>query len=160
MSATFAVEATGYPIPTIAETGTLPHGVTLSSTGVLSGVATQSGSFPVTITAHNGIGSDATQHFTLTVTASLTIVTTTLPSGSPGTAYPATQLQAGGGTAPYTWKKTTALPRGLKLSAGGVLSGTLSAKVVAGTYAIGVQVTDGAGKAKQTAGATLNLKVS
>jgi hypothetical protein len=157
---TFAIKATGYPTPTITETGSLPHGVTLSSTGVLSGTATQSGSFPVTITAHNGIGSDATQHFTLTVMASLTIVTTTLPSGSPGTAYPSTQLQASGGIAPYIWKKTTTLPRGLKLSASGVLSGTLSAKVGLGTYPIGLRVTDNGGKAKQTAEATLNLKVS
>ena len=160
VGSTFTIEATGYPIPIITETGSLPHGVTLSSTGVLSGTATQSGSFPVTVTAHNGIGSNATQHFTLTVIASLTIVTSTLPSGSPGTAYSSTQLQAAGGTAPYTWKKTTTLPRGLKLSANGVLSGTLSAKVVAGTYPIGVQVTDGKGKAKQAAAASLNLKVS
>jgi hypothetical protein len=157
---TFAVVATGYPTPTITEAGSLPHGVTLGSTGVLSGTATQSGSFPVTITAHNGVGSDATQRFTLTVIASLTITTTTLPKGSPGTAYPSTQFQATGGTAPYVWKKTATLPQGLKLSAGGVLSGTLSAKVVAGTYPIGLLVTDSGGKAKQTADASLNLAVS
>jgi hypothetical protein len=41
-----------------------------------------------------------------------------------------------------------------------VLSGTLSTKVVAGTYAIGLQVADSGGKAKQTADANLNLQVS
>jgi len=66
---TFTVTATGFPVPTFTETGTLPSGVTLSTAGVLSGTpasATQ-GSYPITISASNGIGTAATQSFTLTV---------------------------------------------------------------------------------------------
>ena len=65
----FNVIATGFPIPTFSETGALPGGVTLSSAGVLSGTpdADTDGSYPITITATNGVGSDAMQAFTLTV---------------------------------------------------------------------------------------------
>jgi hypothetical protein len=64
----FTATANGYPAPTISETGTLPSGVTFNA-GVLSGTpaAGTGGSYPITITATNGVGSDATQNFTLTV---------------------------------------------------------------------------------------------
>ena len=62
--------ATGSPTPTLAESGTLPTGVTFApGTGVLAGTPTQSGSFPITFTATNGVGSPASQSFTLTVTS-------------------------------------------------------------------------------------------
>jgi hypothetical protein len=49
----------------------------------------------------------------------------TLPAGTPGTAYPATTLAATGGTMPYSWSVVGgALPGGLTLSSGGVISGT------------------------------------
>lgn len=68
---TFTVTATGNPAPTVALTGTLPSGVSFNTaTGVLSGTpATGSdGTYPLTITASNGVSPDATQNFTLTVT--------------------------------------------------------------------------------------------
>ena len=72
---TFTVTATGLPDPSVGETGALPSGVTFTDNGdgtaTLAGtpaVATQ-GDYPLTITAHNGFGSDATQIFTLTVVA-------------------------------------------------------------------------------------------
>ena len=66
---TLTLSASGFPAPTFSETGPLPGGVTLSSSGVLSGTpdADTDGSYPITITASNGVGSDATQSFTLTV---------------------------------------------------------------------------------------------
>jgi hypothetical protein len=67
---TFTVTATGSPTATISESGALPNGVSFSSaTGVLSGTpaADTAGSYPLVFTAHNGVGSDATQNFTLTV---------------------------------------------------------------------------------------------
>ncbi len=67
----FTVTATGTPAPTLGESGTLPTGVTFTpGTGVLSGTPTQSGSFPVIFTASNGVGSPASQNFTLTVNTS------------------------------------------------------------------------------------------
>ena len=66
---TFTVRATGLPAPQFSEVGTLPTGVTLSADGLLSGTPTRSGSFPITVTAHNSSGADAHQAFTLTVDA-------------------------------------------------------------------------------------------
>ena len=64
----FSVAASGVPTPTITETGTLPAGVTFSSSKrVLSGAPTVAGSFPITFTASNGVGAPATQPFTLSV---------------------------------------------------------------------------------------------
>jgi hypothetical protein len=68
---TFTVMATGFPAPTFSVTGALPSGVTLNpATGVLSGTpgAGTAGTYPLTLTASNGVGANATQSFTLTVT--------------------------------------------------------------------------------------------
>src|SRR5206468_5072182 len=67
---TFTVTATGFPAPALSETGALPSGVTFNtSTGVLSGTpaAGTGGTYPITFTAANGVGTNATQSFTLTV---------------------------------------------------------------------------------------------
>jgi hypothetical protein len=79
----FTATASGYPAPTIAESGTLPTGVTASG-GTISGTPTQSGPFPITFTASNGVGTPASQNFTLTVNAvnSLLLSTTSLNFGS------------------------------------------------------------------------------
>ena len=61
---TFTITATGSPAPTFAVAGTLPAGVTLhSTTGVLAGTPGPgtAGSYPLTITASNGVGSPATR---------------------------------------------------------------------------------------------------
>ena len=123
VAGSFAVSATGTPAPTITKWGTLPTGVTFSD-GVLSGTPTQIGAFQITFTAENGIGADSTQQFTLTVLG-LHITTSSLPEATPGATY-SKQLQAIGGIAPYKWKVTAgSLPRGLKLSTSGLLSGTV-----------------------------------
>lgn len=58
-----------------------------------------------------------------------------------GTAYPATQLTATGGTGPYTFAVTTGLlPPGLNLSSSGVLSGT---PTQGGNFPFTVTITDG-----------------
>jgi hypothetical protein len=69
---TFTVTATGTPTPSLTETGALPSGVTFKDNGngiaMLSGTpaAGTAGSYPLTIKAHNGVGTDASQNFTLT----------------------------------------------------------------------------------------------
>ncbi len=62
----FTVTATGTPRPAITETGTLPNGVHFNN-GVLSGTPTQHGTFHISFAAANGVGTEATQSFTLTV---------------------------------------------------------------------------------------------
>jgi|HubBroStandDraft_6_1064221.scaffolds.fasta_scaffold64194_1 hypothetical protein len=155
---TFTVTATGSPPPTFTESGALPTGVTLTTAGILSGTPTVAGSFPITITAHNGIGSDATQNFTLTVLG-FHVTTTTLPSATRGVAFSA-QLNAAGGLTPYKWTKGAVLPKGLTLSSAGLLSGTPSTKLAAGSYPISVQVHDSTKKVHQVATATLALTLS
>lgn len=67
------VTTTGFPKPTLSETGALPPGLAFvdrqDGTAVLSGTpaAGTFGTFPIVITASNGIAPDATQAFTLTV---------------------------------------------------------------------------------------------
>ncbi len=80
----FTVTATGSPAPTITESGALPSGVSFTSaTGVLSGTPASgtAGSYPLVFTAANGVGSAATQNFTLTVSQSApgALVFTTAP---------------------------------------------------------------------------------
>jgi hypothetical protein len=70
---TFTVTATGTPTPSITATGALPSGVTFTDNG--NGTATLAGTpatgtggtYSLNIKAQNGLGSGATQTFTLTV---------------------------------------------------------------------------------------------
>jgi hypothetical protein len=69
----------------------------------------------------------------------LTITTATLPAAKATVAY-SQQLQAVGGTGTgYRWTATGALPTGLSLTAGGLLSGT---PTIAGTNTFTLKVTD------------------
>jgi hypothetical protein len=89
----------------------------------------------------------------------LEVETTSLPNATRGQAY-SFQLVAAYGTTPYKWKKIGKLPKGLKLSKEGVLSGTPSTKLAAGSYEIVVEVKDSAKKLKHTASRTLMLQIS
>jgi uncharacterized repeat protein (TIGR01451 family) len=74
----FTVTTSGYPTPTIGLDGALPDGVTFvdngDGTGTLSGTPTASGSFPLTFTAVNGVGTFVPQNFTLEVVVGPIIV--------------------------------------------------------------------------------------
>ena len=76
LTESFQVVATGNPAVTYSITsGSLPSGVTLDpTTGALSGKAAMgsAGAYPVTISASNGVGTAATQAFTLTVVNQIT----------------------------------------------------------------------------------------
>jgi hypothetical protein len=75
------------------------------------------------------------------VEGTVTLAPPTLPGGTLGVAYDQT-LAASGGTAPYAYAVTAgALPAGLALGAGGVLSGTPAA---AGTFTFTAAATDSA----------------
>ena len=157
---TFAVSASGTPAPTIDEWGTLPAGVSFAG-GVLSGTPTQTGTFQITFTASNGIGSDSVQRFTLTVLG-LHVTTRQLPEVTLGSPY-SQQLQATGGVTPYKWRVSAGqLPKGLKLTSSGLLTGTVSAKKYpdGGSFPITVTVTDRSKHVHQVATATFNLAVS
>jgi hypothetical protein len=69
----FTVTTAGNPAPAISETGTLPSGVTFTDNGngtaTLTGTAAAGtgGSYPLTLTANNGVAPNATEAFTLVV---------------------------------------------------------------------------------------------
>jgi hypothetical protein len=79
---TFQALPTGYPAPTLTETGALPNGLTLNKlTGIVGGTPTgTSGMFPISFTATNSKGA-TTQSYTLTVKAAAAskLVFTTSP---------------------------------------------------------------------------------
>jgi len=65
----FQVTGTGFPTAiTYTASGPMPGGVSLSPTGLLSGIPATGGIFTFTITGSNGFAPNATQSFTLTVT--------------------------------------------------------------------------------------------
>jgi len=90
-----------------------------------------------------------------TTTSQLEITTTQLPDGTSNSPYSA-QLAATGGTAPYSWSASGAMPAGVTLSSTGVISGTPAAT---GQSMIAVAVKDSE-ETPQTAQVTLALDVA
>ena len=65
--ASFLVTSQASPSATYTETGALPAGVVFTSSGSISGTPGSDGTFPITITASNGVVPNATQQFRLVV---------------------------------------------------------------------------------------------
>jgi len=120
---------------------TLPNGLTLGNDGSLTGTPTAAGtySFQVQVTDSATPASTATRAFSLTIVTPLAITTTSLSGATEGQAYSA-NLQATGGTTPYSWTVSGgALPAGVTLNPNGSLTGT---PFVSGNFNFKVQVTD------------------
>jgi hypothetical protein len=125
--------------------GTLPSGLSLSPLGVISGYLNTAVAASVTITVRDASSPAATaaQQFAVIATGALVIVTTALPAGRLATPYNA-NLQASGGSAPYSWSVSSgALPPGINLSADGLIAG---APTTAGPYSFAVTVADSSGR--------------
>jgi uncharacterized repeat protein (TIGR03803 family) len=121
--------------------GTLPPGLTLSSTGVLSGTPTATGKFSFAVTAIDSTSATSSASYTVTINPPVTIAGATLPSGTTGSFY-AQSLAASGGSSPLTFSASGSLPPGMTLSSSGELSGTPSA---AGTFSFTVTAIDTTG---------------
>ena len=122
----FSVTTTGYPAAALTESGALPSGVTFTDNG--NGTATLAGTpaagtsrhYPITITAANGVGTNATQSFTLTVNAAPTAPAitsanaTTFTVGTAGSFSVTTHRQPGGDD-----HRVRALPSGVTFADNG-----------------------------------------
>ncbi|MDN2695045.1 putative Ig domain-containing protein [Janthinobacterium sp. SUN073] len=129
------------PYAYTVSSGSLPAGLSLSSSGLLSGTPTAGGSFTLTVQAADAHAFTGTQSYTLVVSsATVSLTPATLPNPTAEAAYTAT-LTAAGGTAPYTYSVSSgSLPAGLSLNtATGVLSGTTN---VAGSFTFSVRASD------------------
>ncbi len=124
--------------------GSLPPGLDLKASGVISGTPTTTGTSTFTVQASDSetpTAATATQTLTLTVNpVPYSITTTSLPNGTVGIAY-GTTLQVSGGVPPNTWTVVSgALPSWATLdSSTGVISGTPTAT---GTTDFTVEATD------------------
>ena len=135
----------------------LPAGVTLAANGVLAGTPTQTGSFPIYVTATDAKGCSATGPLYL-LPVGCAAVSITDPATTTATVnLPFSQSFGAAGVvgAPAFVIASGSLPAGLNLSSNGTLSGT---PTVVGTFPITVKATD-ANSCSGT-GAAYNLNVA
>ncbi|MFN0110618.1 MAG: putative Ig domain-containing protein [Blastocatellia bacterium] len=125
---------------TFTQSGKLPTGMSFASP-TLSGTPTQSGSFPISITATDANGCSVTRNFTLTINCqTITVNPATIAGGTVGQSYSQSFTQTGGIGA-VNFSLTGALPSGLNL-AGATLSGI---PTQSGSFPITVIATDANG---------------
>jgi hypothetical protein len=130
------------------ESGALPDGLSLSTTGIISGMPTAApGTYSFRVKAADSFGCVGTRDCTILFDCPLISITpTTLPQATTTAAYNQ-QLTASGGTTPYTWSLASgALPSGITLSSSGLISGTTTA---VGSFNFTAQVSDLNGCVKQ-----------
>src|SRR5439155_15908379 len=105
------------PLTWSVSAGALPAGLSLNTgTGAITGTPSAAGSPSFTIQVVDNVGATATKALSITVAATLSITTTSLPGGTVGIAYSQT-VGSSGGTAPLTWSVPSgSLPAGLSLN--------------------------------------------
>ena len=134
-------------------------GVTLSSGGSLSGTpaAGTGGTYTINLSVSNGVGAAGTQTFTLTVNEAPAFTSANTATFTVGTNGPSFQVTALGFPVPTFGLAPTsvALPAGLSLSSGGVLSGTPNAGT-GGTYTITIRATNSVTTTDQSFTLTVN----
>ena len=159
---TTQVVALNTPGPTVQsdwslESGSLPPGITLSTSGALTGTPTTEGSYPFTLKAQYASPFD-TQAFTLSVRQPMTVKSpfgpASRPSAEVGVRVGKT-VTATGGSGTYRWSLASGLlPAGVALNpTTGAIAGTPQA---AGNYAFVVAATDTEGRLT-TANAALTV---
>ena len=139
----------------VASGGVLPPGLVLnSSTGAVSGIPTQAGTYPFSIALTDNAGGRGVRAFSVTILPPPS-VNGSLPTGQVGVPYTAT-LTASGGVSPYSFSlvQGSSLPAGLSLTSAGVVSGTPN---VVGTSQFVVRVTDANGA---FGSATLSISIN
>jgi hypothetical protein len=137
----------GSPLYTFSiSSGSLPAGLSLSSTGAITGSPTTAGTSTFTITARDANGCTGSRLYSITIAGAgcpvITVTPTTLPPAI--LLFPYTQtITATGGTTPYTFTIAAgALPSGLTLVPSGTISGSPQQT---GVFNVTIRATDAAG---------------
>ena len=153
---TFSITTTGTPAPTITESGALPPGMTFvdngNGTATISGTppAGTTGTYAVTVTASNGVGTPAVQP--------LFLIMTSAPAGAPTITSPSTfsltatkygsfSITTTGTPAP-TITESGALPPGMTFVDNGNGTATIFGTPVAsavGRYVVTITASNGVG---------------
>jgi hypothetical protein len=143
-----ASSSEGDTITSYTATG-LPTGLSISSTGAITGTPSTTGSYSVTVTATDSAGTEGSTSFEWTVSTTTTTSGDVVTVDSPGNQTSTTgvsigtlQLSASSSEdysiASYT---ATGLPTGLSISSTGAITGTPS---TTGSYSVTVTATDSA----------------
>ena len=120
-----------FPLPTYGgkraykvTASTAPTGVTVSATGMVSGLLPTPGTYPLSVTVRDALGAQVTKALSLRAVAPL-VLEGSAPGATLGRAFTAT-FTPSGGASPYSVVATT-VPAGLTFNPGtGVLSGVPS----------------------------------
>lgn len=137
------VYASGGQLPLTWTATGLPPGLTISTTGLVTGTPTTVGTYPVTLTATDRVGATDGDGFSWVVASPVTVTNPGNQVGRVGTAV-SLPVAGGGGVAPLAWTAVD-LPTGLSINAAnGTISGT---PTTVETRAVVVTATDSKGKA-------------
>jgi Putative Ig domain/Galactose oxidase, central domain len=135
----------GTPPLSWTESGSLPPGLTLSSTGQLSGSPGSAGTyaFRVTVTdsANPPLTATNAQISVKINDSAIVIAPASPPAGTATYAYSVFSFGASGGSPPYSWQASGTLPPGMSFDSEGNLAGT---PTQVGTFAFSVTATDSA----------------
>jgi hypothetical protein len=121
--------------------GSLPPGLTLGSSGQITGAATTPGYYPFTVQLEDQCGTQPSQRdFSINISPKLTVLTDDIGHGIVGNPYSIKFSASGGGNQSWAlYSGSGPLPPGLSFAADGTLSGT---PTTAGSYSFVVQVSD------------------
>jgi hypothetical protein len=136
----------------------LPAGLLINAgSGTITGTPTVTGTFFPTITLKDAAGATTSRTLMLVLYPKLAVTSpSTLSAWTGGRPYPATTINASGGSGAYSWS-ATGLPSGMSINASsGVVSGT---PAVTGSFTVNVTVTDDATPA-MSASRSYNLLIN
>ncbi|MDP3953900.1 MAG: Ig domain-containing protein, partial [bacterium] len=128
-----------YPFTWSVISGALPTGLTLSPSGVISGTATNPGTYNFTIEVVDANFIAEMVDLSIIVHPAPDIITSVLPPATLNIEYSQPIIATGGAT-PYVWSISVgSLPTGIHISDSGLLTGT---PVQTGTFVFTIQITD------------------
>jgi hypothetical protein len=121
-----------------------PPGLSLSTSGQLSGIPATAGTYAFSVTVSDSSAPPLTTNasVSLKINDSMIVVAPAAPlTGTVTYQYPGFSFSASGGSPPYIWTSSGTLPPGLTLGSDGTVSGT---PTQVGSFAFSVTATDSA----------------